>query len=65
MLSNEQYNKIRLFYDLSRMIWFIDKHALIDAQKSNDAFCIKVFEQLKVDMEKHQRSLQKHLGESN
>lgn len=64
MLSNEQYNKVRLFYDVSRMLWFIDKHALLDAQKSNDAFCVTVLQQLKADMEKHQKALQEHLAES-
>lgn len=36
MLDNSTYNKAKIVHELSRICWFIENHALTDAQKAND-----------------------------
>mgnify|MGYP000465742675 CR=1 FL=1 len=52
MLDNAKYNKVKILHDLSGLCWFIEKHALADAQKSNDTECISLLENLKKELEK-------------
>lgn len=52
MMNNAKYNKIKVLHDLSALCWFIEMHALADAQKSGDKECIDLLEQLKKDLEK-------------
>ena len=40
-------------YELSALCWFIQKHALDDAKKANDAECAKKLQDLMKDLEKH------------
>ena len=58
MLDNSTYNKVKLIYKLSRMIWFIDKHGLLDANNSGDKECLDNLVALKKDLEKHLEKLQ-------
>ena len=53
MLSHCNYNKVRLLHDLSRIVWFLKKHAKEDAQKEGHQDCIKMCEDLEADLEKH------------
>ena len=59
MLDNSTYNKIKTLSTLSELCWFIEKHALIDAQKAGDKECIEHLQTLKRDLEKHIEKLQK------
>lgn len=59
MLDNATYNKIKMLCSLSKLCWFIDKHALKDAQEAGDQECIKELQALRRDLEKHIESLQK------
>jgi hypothetical protein len=51
-MNNAKYNKIKVLHDLSALCWFIEMHALADAQKSGDKESINLLEQLKKDLEK-------------
>lgn len=53
MLSDNKYNKNKILHDLSSLCWFLDKHALEEAKKSNDQNYARMLEQLKQDLEKH------------
>ncbi len=59
MLDNTSYDKIKLIYKLSQMIWFIDKHALIDANNSGDKNSMDALIGLRKDLEKHLERLHK------
>jgi hypothetical protein len=53
MLNHCNYNKVRLLHDLSRIVWFLKKHAKEDAKKEGHEACMKMCEDLEVDLEKH------------
>jgi len=53
MLSNCNYNKIRLLHDLSRIVWYLKKHAKEDAKAEGHEDCHKMCEELEADMERH------------
>lgn len=53
MLSNNKYNRNKILNDLSCMCWFIDKHALDEAKKSNDQELARNLEKLKHDLDKY------------
>lgn len=53
MLDNSTYNKTKLLYELSKIIWFIDKHALKDAQDAGDRECAELLNQIKKEAEKN------------
>jgi bacterioferritin (cytochrome b1) len=53
MLNNHEYNIIKLLNKLSCIIWFLDKHAIADAQQANDQASIPMLQQLRSDTEKH------------
>lgn len=59
MLDNSSYNKVKILCKLSELCWFIEKHALADAQKAGDKECIAYLEAVKRDVEKHIEKLQK------
>lgn len=59
MLDNSTYNKVKVTYKLSRLIWFIEKHALIDAQNAGDKECLDALITLQKDLTKHLEKLQK------
>ncbi len=61
MLDNSTYNKIKMLSTLSKLCWFIDKHALKDAQEAGDKECVKALTAIRVDLEKHIESLQKSM----
>lgn len=53
MISNNKYNKNKILHDLSCLCWFVDKHALDEAKKSNDQEFVRSIEKLKQDLDKH------------
>ena len=53
MLDNVSYDKIKLLHELSCMIWFLEKHALKDAQAAGDTECYDLFVMLNKDLQKH------------
>lgn len=59
MLDNSSYNKIKLIYKLSDLLWFIEKHAINDAQNAGDKECIATLQAIEQDLEKHIEKLQK------
>lgn len=59
MLEDCNYNKIRLLHDLSRMNWYLKKHAKADAKKAGHEECHKLCLELEKDLEKHIEKLRK------
>ncbi len=57
MLNNCNYNKVRLLHDLSRITWYLDKHAKADAKKEGHELCHVMCEEMKHDLEKHMEKL--------
>ncbi|MFA5075248.1 MAG: hypothetical protein WC436_04050 [Candidatus Babeliales bacterium] len=57
MLSNCRYNKVKVLHDMSKLLWFIEKHGIGDARQGDDSNCMKVLADLKRDLEKHIKSL--------
>jgi len=53
MLSNCNYDKIKLLYKVSKTIGFIEKHAIKDAEKDNHPKCAEIYRELQKDLEKH------------
>ena len=53
MLSNCNYNKIRLMHDLSRIDWYLKNHAKRDAKESGHQLCHAMCEEIEKDVEKH------------
>lgn len=59
MLDNATYNKVKIIYQLSKIIWFIDKHSLLDANNAGDKESLELLTMLKKDLEKYLEKLQK------
>ena len=62
-LNNCQYDKTKLVTQLSKISWFIEKHAIEDALKENDAQLQEALTQLESDIEKHIVKLNQLLGQ--
>jgi hypothetical protein len=58
MLDHSSYDKIKLLHELSSIVWFIEKHAKLDAKNSGDMECHDFFEQLAEDLEEYIHELQ-------
>ena len=58
-LDNCSYNKIKLIHQLSSLAWFLDKHALKDAQDAGDMECYESMVSIQRDLLKHIERLQK------
>jgi len=57
MLSNCDYDKIKLLHELSSILWFIDKHCHEDARAAGDTECKAFLEHLENDLLKHVEEL--------
>lgn len=57
MLDDCNYNKLRLVHDLSRIIWYLDKHAIDDAEKAGHLECLTLYKNLHKDLELHMQKL--------
>ena len=53
MLSNCNYGKTKLLYKLMKIVGYIDKHAVKDAEKDNHPLCAEEYKELKQDLERH------------
>jgi hypothetical protein len=53
MLDNSSYDKVKLLHELSCLDWFIEKHAIKDAQSAGDAEFEEALSILKKDLERH------------
>jgi hypothetical protein len=53
MLDNSSYNKIKLLHELCSMDWFLEKHALKDAQAAGDVDCQEALTSLQKDIRRH------------
>lgn len=53
MLSDCNYDKVKLIHHLSKMISFIDRHAVSDAEKDGHPLCAEEYKELRADLEKH------------
>ena len=54
-LTNCDYDKVKILHELSCMLWFIKKHALVDVQQ-DDEFS-RFLKRLESDLEKHVEEL--------
>jgi|GEM_PF-1620122 len=59
MMENCEYNCIKLLHKLSCISWFIKKHALEDAKKSENTKLYELLQYIEKDMEKHIAELKK------
>lgn len=59
MLDNTSYNKIKIVYTLSDLIWFIEKHAKVDAQQAGDVACQEVLIELQKELSRYVERVQK------
>ena len=65
MLHNVMYNKIKLAYRLSRLVWFIEKHGIDDAKTAGDEECIELMQNLKRDLQSYMEELEACLKEQD
>lgn len=61
MLDNSTFNKVKLLYKLSELLWFIEKHALVDANNAGDQQSISILNDLQKDLQKQVANFQKSL----
>jgi hypothetical protein len=58
ILDNNTYNKIKLLHEISCIIWFLEKHALQDAQATGDTQLLTQLQQLKYELTQQLEKLQ-------
>ena len=61
MLSNCDYNKVKLLHELSKIQSFLKRHAQKDAKSAKHQQCAKFCKALQKDLEKHIAQIQKHV----
>ena len=57
MLSSCNYDKTKLLAKISKLMGFIDKHAVKDAEKDGHPLCGVEYKELKQDLERHAEKL--------
>ena len=57
MLCNCNYDKTKLLYKTIKMIVFIEKHAIKDAEKDGHPLCAGEYKELRQDLERHMEKL--------
>ncbi len=57
MLCNCNYNKTKILYKISKVVSFIEKHAIHDAEKDGHPLCAEEYKELKQDLERHAEKL--------
>jgi hypothetical protein len=53
VLSNCNYDKTKLLYKLSKIVAFLEKRAIKDAESGNHPLCAAEYTELKQDLERH------------
>ena len=61
MLSNCDYNKVKLLHELSSICGFLKKHAKRDAKSAKHKGCAKFCAALEKDLERHIDQIKKHV----
>ena len=61
MLDNVTYDKVKILSSLSQICWFIEKHALENAQKAGNDTNLELLKAMEQDLHKHIQELQKGL----
>ena len=59
MLDNSTYNKVKLICEISQLVWFIDKHALVDANSAGDKEWMDTLIGLRKELEAYIEKCQK------
>jgi len=57
MLSHCNYDKTKLIFELSKLIGFLDKHAIQDSKNEEHGGCTATYQELKLDLDKHLHAL--------
>ena len=57
MLSNCNYDKTKILYKITKLIGFIEKHAIHDAERDGHPLCTEEYKELKHDLERHMEKL--------
>jgi hypothetical protein len=57
MLANCNYDKTKLLYKISKIIAFIERHAVHDADRDSHPLCAEEYKELKQDLERHAEKL--------
>ena len=53
MFSNCNYDKTKLLYKMLKVMAFIEKHAIRDAEHDGHPLCAEEYKELKQDLERH------------
>ncbi|MCL4360855.1 hypothetical protein M1446_00695 [Candidatus Dependentiae bacterium] len=61
MLDNCSYNKVKLMAELSKITWFLEKHAIDDAKKAGDKEAESLLRELHKDTSNYLEKLQKQV----
>lgn len=57
MLCNCNYDKTKLLYKIAKVIEFIEKHSIHDAEKDGHPLCAEEYKELRHDLERHMEKL--------
>lgn len=60
MLTNNKYDKVKLLYKLSRVLWFLKEHAIKEATRDGNEQCLALYKELEKDLEKNIVKLETH-----
>ncbi len=63
-LQNCEYNEVKLLHQLSCLLWFVQKHAIKDAQDAGHQGCATSMKDLETDLEKHITKLKEKIGKA-
>ena len=61
MLNDCRYNEIKLLHELSKLVWFIDKHCEKDAKSGCHESCGETLANLKQTLESYIEKIDKKL----
>lgn len=57
-LDNVDYDKVKLLYKMSRIVWFIEKHAAMEAKRAGDRELLELLEEIREKNEQFVEHLQ-------
>jgi len=57
MLNNVRYDKIKLLHKLCRLVWFIEKHGIKDAEQAGDQKALELMQNLQKDLQSYLHKL--------
>lgn len=61
-MENCSYNEIKLLHELSSLVWFLQKHAEVDAKNEGHTQCQAFMKELEEDLKKYVTLLQNKMG---